>query len=100
MVKYSIEITPSAVGDIDEAFDYIAFHLENPQAAFDLTDAIYLGIRDLTTMPERFPLWKREPMKSNGVRIMGIKNFNVFYCVDKHRHAVSVIRVIYNRRNV
>ena len=37
MVEYSIEITERARRDIDEAFDYIAFHLENPQAAYDLT---------------------------------------------------------------
>ena len=37
MVEYSIEITERARRDIDEAFDYIAFHLEIPQAAYDLT---------------------------------------------------------------
>ena len=99
MVEYSIEITPAAVRDIDEAFDYIAFYLKNPKAAFDLTDAIYLGMGNLSTMPERFPRWKREPMRSKGVRFLGIKNFNVFYTVDKASHCVSVIRVIYNRRN-
>ena len=46
MVEYSIEITERARRDIDEAFDYIAFHLENPQAAYDLTDAIYSSIGD------------------------------------------------------
>ena len=86
MVEYAIEITPTALRDIDEAFDYIAFHLENPQAAYDLIDAIYLGIGDLSSMPERFPAWKREPMKSKGVR--------------KKQHMVSVFRVIYNRRDV
>ena len=100
MVEYAVEITPRAARDIDEAFDYIAFHLENPQAAFDLTDAIYLGIGGLSSMPERFPRWRREPMKSRGVRVLGVRNFNVFYTVDKTARRVTVIRVIYNRRNV
>lgn len=100
MVEYSIEITETAQRDLDEAFNYIAFHLENPQAAYDLTDAIYSGIRDLSTMPERFPAWKREPMKSIGMRFMAVKNFNVFYVVNKRLRRVSVFRVIYNRRNV
>ena len=60
MVEYSIEITERARRDIDEAFDYIAFHLENPLAAYDLTDAIYSSIGDLSSMPERFPAWKRQ----------------------------------------
>ena len=100
MVEYSIEITERARQDIDEAFNYIAFHLENPQAAYNLTDAIYSGIGELSSMPERFPAWKREPMKSRGVRFMGVKNFNVFYAVNKKLHRVSVFRVLYNRRNV
>ena len=100
MVEYSIEITERARRDIDEAFDYIAFHLQNPQAAYDLTDAIYLSIGDLSSMPERFPAWKREPMKSRGVRFMGVKNFNVFYAVNKKLRRISVFRVLYNRRNV
>ena len=100
MAEYSIEITPRAVKDIDEAFDYIAYRLENPQAAFNLTDSIYLGIQDLSTMPERFPAWKRGAMKAMDVRFMGVKNFNVFYIVDKPLRRVTVIRVLYNRRDV
>ena len=100
MVEYAIEITEVARQDINEAFDYIAFHLENPQAAYDLVDAIYSSIGDLSSMPERFPAWKREPMKSCGVRFMGVKNFNVFYAVNKKLRRVSVFRILYNRRNI
>lgn len=100
MVEYAIEITKRARRDIDEAFDYIAFHLENPQAAYDLMDAVYSSIGELSSMRERFPAWKREPMKSMGVRVMGVKNFNVFYAVDKRLRRVCVFRVLYNRRNV
>ena len=100
MVEYTVEMTERARRDIDEAFDYIAFRLENPQAAYDLADAIYAGIGDLSFLPERFPAWKREPMKSRGVRVMGVKNFNVFYVIDKKRRSICVFRVLYNRRNV
>lgn len=100
MVEYAVEIAPVAARDIDEAFDYVAFRLENPQAAFDLTDAIYLGIGGLSSMPERFPRWRREPMRSRGVRVLAVRNFNVFYTVDRPGRRVSVIRVIYNRRDV
>ena len=100
MDGYSLHITPEADADIDEAYEYIAYHLENPQAAFDLTDGIYAAIEDLAIMPLRFPVWKREPMKSKGVRSFGVKNFNVFYCVNEPLHAVIVLRVLYNRMNV
>ena len=31
---------------------------------------------------------------------LSVKNFNVFYVIDKKQHMVSVFRVIYNRRDV
>lgn len=66
MVKYAVEITPKAQWDMDEAFDYIAFQLENPQAAYDLIDGIYSATGDLSSMPERFPVWKRGSMGPKG----------------------------------
>lgn len=100
MDEYSVQITPEAEADIDEAYNYIAYHLENPQAAFELTDGIYAAIEDLGVMPLRFPVWRREPMKSEGVRSFGVKNFNVFYYVNETIRSVIVLRVLYNRRNV
>lgn len=100
MVEYAVEITPKAQRDMDEAFDDIAFQLENPQAAYDLIDGIYSVTGDLSSMPERFPVWKRGSMGSKGVRFLCVKNFNVFYVIDKKRHCVSVTRIIYGRRNI
>jgi len=100
MDEYSVEITPEAEADIDEAYAYISYQLENPQAAFELTDGIYDGIEKLSTMPSRFPVWRREPLKSEGVRAFTVKNFNVFYIINKQVKTVSVLRVIYNRRDV
>lgn len=100
MAKYAVEITPKAQWDMDEAFDYIAFQLENPQAAYDLIDGIYSATGDLSSMPERFPVWKRGSMGPKGVRFLCVKNFNVFYVIDKKRRRVSVTRIIYGRRNI
>ena len=100
MVKYAVEITPKAQWDMDEAFDYIAFQLENPQAAYDLIDGIYSATGDLSSMPERFPVWKRGSMGPKGVRFLCVKKFNVFYVIDKKRRRVSVTRIIYGRRNI
>ncbi|MGN0851932.1 MAG: type II toxin-antitoxin system RelE/ParE family toxin [Kiritimatiellia bacterium] len=100
MGEYRIEMTPEAEADIDEAYSYISCQLENPQAAFELTDGIYDGIGKLSAMPSRFPVWRREPLKSEGVRFFGVKNFNVFYVIDATRRTVFVLRVMYSRRDV
>lgn len=100
MDEYSIQITPEAEADIDETEAYIAYHLENPQAAFELTDGIYAAIEELATMPSRFPVWRYEPLKSEGVRSFGIKNFNVFYTINESLKTVVIVRVLYNRRDI
>ena len=99
MDEYSLQITPEAESDIGAAYDYIAYHLENQQAAFELTDGIYAAIEELASMPLRFPVWRHEPMRSQGVRSYGVKNFNVSYYINEPLHAVIVVRVLYNRRN-
>ena len=100
MDEYALQITPEAEADIDEAYEYIAYHLENPQAAFTLTDGIYAAIEELSSMPSRFPVWRHEPLKSEGVRFLCVKNFNVFYTINKSRKTVIILRVLYNRRDV
>lgn len=52
----SLQITPEAEADIDDAHEYIAYHLENPPAAFELTDGICAAIEGLSLMPSRFPI--------------------------------------------
>lgn len=100
MDEYALQITPEAETDIDETEAYIAYHLENPQAAFNLTDGIYAAIEELATMPSRFPIWRREPLRSEGVRSFSVKNFNVFYTINETLKTVTVLRVLYNRRDM
>ncbi|MBP5228487.1 MAG: type II toxin-antitoxin system RelE/ParE family toxin, partial [Kiritimatiellae bacterium] len=47
----------------------------------------------------RFPVWRNEPWKSQGVRSMPVKNYLVFYHVNELLHRVTILRVFYNRRN-
>lgn len=100
MDEYALQITPEAEADIDEAYEYISYQLENPQAALALTDGIYAAIEELSVMPSRFPVWRHEPLKSEGVRSFGVKNFNVFYAINESRKTVIILRVLYNRRDV
>ncbi len=99
MEKYALQITPEAESDIDVAYEYISDHLANHQAAFDLCEAIWDAIEGLSSLPLRFPVWRNEPWKSQGVRSMPVKNYLVFYHVNELLHRVTILRVFYNRRN-
>ena len=51
-------------------------------------------------MPERHPFYNSEPWRSKGVRRMNIENFTAFYVVNKERLTVSVLAVMYSRRDI
>lgn len=99
-MEYAPKITPQAMADIADACRYIAFELENPQAAIDVANGIYEVIYGLDVMPYRNPIWPREPWRSRKVRWTGYKNYNIFYSVDEGAATINVLRVFYNRRNV
>lgn len=50
-------------------------------------------------MPERFCVYDKEPWKTRGLRIMPVDNYLVFYIPDKKTQTVTVIRVMYGRRD-
>lgn len=53
----------------------------------------------LSNFPERFQLVDEEPWRTEGIRKMVVKNFLVYYWVDKINMKVQVTAVIYERRN-
>ena len=99
-MEYTPQLTPQAKADIADAYRYVMFELENPQAAVELANGIYEVIFSLGIMPTRNPVWPREPWRSREVRWTAYKNYNIFYAVDNETTTVKVLRVFYNRRNV
>ena len=99
-MEYIPKLTPQAKADTTAACRYIAFELENPQAAADLANGIYDVIFSLGVMPCRNPVWPREPWHSRNVRWTGYRNYNIFYSVDDDTGTMKILRVFYNRKNV
>ena len=68
MGEYSLQITPEAEADIDEAYEYIAYHLENPLTQtpnFQLpTPSLYLVYYTCRTQECADPIARRrEPSR-------------------------------------
>ena len=53
-----------------------------------------------STVPEKYRLYGNEPWHSRGLRVMPVDNYLVFYIPDKDTGIVTVIRVMYEGRNV
>ena len=98
MTDYSIDITKLAERDIGEAVSYIQEVLFQPASAKRIYRSLKEQISSLSTMPDRYAVIAEEPYTSMGVRKVRAENYLIFYVVNEKTKTVSVIRVLYNRR--
>lgn len=96
----TIVYTETARQDLRDTYAYIASVLLAPEAAQNLMEQILRTIRSLETLAERNPLYRDEPWHSLGVRFVPVKNYLVFYTIDKKTDTVYVVRIMYSGRDV
>jgi toxin ParE1/3/4 len=98
-MDYKVTITRRAKADLSEIIVYISEELSAPRAAIELLDEINQCVTGLKQMPKRFALASDERLARIGIRAMPVKNYLVFYKVDEQSLAVTVVRVLYSRRD-
>lgn len=91
---YSVNISSQADKDIRAIYEYIALSLMSPENADAQLSRLEARINNLDNLPKRFPIYK------NDIRIMPVDNYLVFYMVDDHLKDVSVLRVMYGKRDI
>ena len=92
-------ITDKAERDMENAADYIEYSLKNPIAANNLLEECGKAISALAEMPERFSLVNDSVLASWGIRCFPVKNYILFYRIDKERRTVHILRFLYGRSN-
>lgn len=98
MTEYKIEITLPAERDLFDIFIYITETLKEPQTAKRIYTSIKREILTLSEMPERHRIAEEQPYTAMGVRKLSVENYIVFNTVDKKSGIVTILRVLYNRR--
>jgi len=96
---YKIRIMKPAQDEMRETYRYIAETLNNPIAAERRLSLIDDAIASLKETPGRFPLVRDDYLASKGYRMIVVKNHLVFFIVREKEKAVSVMRVLYGRRD-
>ena len=97
-MSYKIVFQSTARADIFSISEHISKDFLEPVIAEKLVVSIVKHIRSLSEMPKRNKLIADEPFKSKGYRVTYVKNYAVFYKVDDTTNVVTVMRVLYNRR--
>ena len=95
-VSYSAE----ARQDLRDIYEYIAYELLAPEAAARQTERIMKTARSLEQMPMRHKLYQEEPWHSQGLRVLPVDNYLVFYLPDEINATVSIIRIMYGGRDI
>ncbi len=99
MSKSHIEITEPAEKDLYEIGRYIATELLEPAIAKKVVGKIGDAILTLEALPLRNSLVSDERLSKIGIRKILIDNYIVFYVVSEEYKTVTIIRILYGRRD-
>lgn len=98
MKTYNVVISEIAETDLREMVRYIALERMEPLNARHLLSRIREAILELEKMPYRYTLVRDERLASQGIRMMSVDNYIVFYIVSEMNDSVTVVRILYGRR--
>ena len=97
--RYNYVLTESAEADIDEAFDYIANELVNPDAASAFADELEEKLEEICKTPKAGRPVHNPYLKRDDIRRVLVKNYIAYYLIDEKKENIVVLRVVYSRRN-
>ena len=95
-VSYSAE----ARQDLRDIYEYIAYELLVPETAARQAERIMKAARSLEQIPMRYRLYEGEPWHSQGLRVLPVDNYLVFYLPDETSATVSILRIMYGGRDI
>jgi len=98
--EWKVYISARAENDLNQIYDYIAYTLLQPVTAANQVSRIRKAVLGLDLLPERCPLLRYEPWRSQGCRFLVVDNYLAVYKVLKKTKTVSVITVVYAKRNL
>ena len=96
---YKIRIMKPAQEDMYDIYKYISDDLQNPDAAVRHILLIDEAIQSLKGKPARFALVRDDYLASKGYRLTVVKTHLVFFIIREEIKTVSVMRVLYGRRD-
>ena len=96
---YKVVISPSANADLFNALKYIAFELENPQAATKLADGIEKCYTDLEEFPAAHEFCRDPVLARIGYRRYAVGNYLVIFRIVEDMKEVRVLHILHSLQN-
>lgn len=98
MSAYYIQIAEPAEKDLNEIALYISKELLEPETAKKVISKVAKGIFSLEELPLRNAVVADEKLAHLGIRKIMVDNYIVFYIVNEESKTVTIIRILYSRR--
>lgn len=92
-------MTQPAADDLKGIAAYIANELREPSIATKLVDKIKEAVMSLSEMPARHSLVADENLANQKIQKIMVDNYMVFYTFSEKDTTVTVIRILYGRRD-
>ena len=99
-MTFDVSYSAEARQDLRDIYGYIAYELLVPETATGQIQRIIRAIRSLEQMPMRHRLYVEEPWHSQGLRVLPVDNYLVFYLPDETSATVSILRIMYGGRDI
>lgn len=97
-MQYKVQITNTALTDMEEIYNYIATQLLSPENAINQYNRIADEILKLNILPDRYPIYKSFSRYDLPLHRMAVDNYSVFYIIQAS--TVIVTNVLYSASNL
>ena len=97
---YNVMISKQAESDLREIYQYIADVLLSPENAEKQINRLETAIMKLQQFPKRYKVYQEEPWHSREMRVMPVDKFLIFYISNDSDSIVTILRVMYSRRDI
>lgn len=99
-MKFNVIYSERALNDLRNIHRYITLELLAPEAAKKLSERLMTEIDSLDEMPNRNPLYEKEPWHSRGIRKLIVDGFIAFYLPIEKNKQVLIIAIMYGKRDI
>lgn len=100
MDKYKIKITPGAIRELDNIYEYIANEKLAPENARGQVDRIKKSILGLDIFPQSHQERNEGRYAGKGYRQLLIDNYIAIFRIDEENKIVYIITIQYQARNL
>ena len=95
---YRVVISPSADAELLGIIKYIAYELENPQAASDFADGVERCYADLEELPAAHPFCADPVLRLKGYRKYPVGNYLVIFRIVEEESEVRIVHIFHTSR--